>query len=305
MKKLRELLSNEHSRVLGIEVSDDGRIAVTLSAAGRVFTLPGEFIDSPGDIMLERVPPWFETGWLEAEFIRHGSVKGVGNAHGLTRSETSMMNTYAIQHLGWCIQEGNDLKRWELLSRFFDAPDPQARPMLTRLARELGIPKGTASVWVGEALVGKFFSYTLSLEKLVLMQSGKFDYVYFPGEKSRSDYTLLQADGWPQLPRGLLRDLLPNLDELELVTAFRRGATLLVSLSHFGQPIRLELEVQDVPERALAELHGVQDAPHGALRFVFAEAVLSGTVARVRAASAGQFYLAGRSTAPALPENQN
>ena len=116
---------------------------------------------------------------------------------------------------------------------------------------------------------------------------------------------MLQADGWPQLPRGLLRDLLPNLDELELVTAFRRGATLSVSLSHFGQPIRLELEVQDVPERALAELHGVQDAPHGALRFVFAEAVLSGTVARVRAASAGQFYLAGRSTAPALPENQN
>ena len=41
--------------------------------------------------------------------------------------------------------------------------------MLTRLARELGIPKATASVWVGEALVGKFFSYTLSLEKLVLM----------------------------------------------------------------------------------------------------------------------------------------
>ena len=135
------------------------------------------------------------------------------------------------------------------------------------------------------------------------MQSEKFDYVYFPGEKSRSDYALLQADGWPQLPRGLLRDLLPNLDELELVTAFRRGATLSVSLSHFGQPIRLELEVQDVPERALAELHGVQEAPHGALRFVFDEAVLSGTVARVRTAGAGQFYFPGRLNDPVSLKN--
>ena len=198
MKKLRELLSNEHSRILALKVSKDGRVAVTLTAAGRVFTLPSEFIDSLDDAMLERVPPWFEVGWLEAEFVRHGSVKAIGRARGLSHSEITAINVYAIQYLGWRIQEGNDLKRWELLSRFFKACDPQARPMLTHLALELSIPKGTASVWVGEALVGKFFSHTLSLEKLVLMQSSLLDYVYFPGAESRIDYALLKVKGWPQ-----------------------------------------------------------------------------------------------------------
>lgn len=289
MSSLAELFETSSPYLQAVEVAEDGRVAITFSVAGRTFTLPKEYVEAHIDNLLEQVPPWAEAGWLEAEYRRHGKLKRIAEAHGFSNAELRAMTHYAAKQLDWRIQEGFDIKRWELYTRFFEPPDPAERVPATALGRTLGIPAANVSLWVNEALAGKFFSKAMNLERLALIQSEVFDPVYFPGEEEKRDYALVRAKGWPQLPRGLLSDLLPRLENLELVSA-RRGKMLTLSLEHFGQPLVFSLEVEASPPQ-LSSLHRVEAAPGGKLVFSFAEGVVTGVIVQVRDASAGNFYL--------------
>ncbi len=290
MSSLADLFARSSPHLLAVEVEADGRVNITFKVAGRTFTLPKAYVETYIDDLLAEMPPWCEAGWLEREYQRHGSLSTIAKAHGFSDSELRVMNHYAAKELDWRIQEGYDIKRWELYSRFFEAPDPAERGSASALGRALGLSQANVSLWVIEARQGKFFSKAMTLERLALIQSEVFDPVYFPGETGGRDYALFKAKGWPDLPRGLLSDLLPQLENLNLVSATFKNKLLTLSLEHFGQPIVFSLEV-DSPPPKLNRLRHVQTQPGGKLAFTFAEGVALGTVVQVLSASAGNFYL--------------
>ena len=273
-------------RVLRIERFKDGEKAVTVDMGGRIITLPRELSRALEDDALADVPPWYEVGWLESEFKRLGSIRAVGLKQGLTHSESIAMNTYSIKYLDWRIHEGNDLKRWELYDKFFGVADPKMRPKRTHLAEELGIPRSNVSLWLSEALAGKFFSAYMTLENLVLMQSGRFDYVYFPGEDAPRDWVLLKAKGWPKLPLGLLSDLLPRLSALEFVSAEIGATSVRLTLSYYAQPLVFDFAPQGVFPSQPSTLRRVE-SEGGALCLVFSTESVRGTIVEVHQVNAG------------------
>lgn len=290
MSSLADLFARSRPHLLAVEVADDGRVSITFKVAGRTFTLPKAYVETYMDDLLAEMPPWCEAGWLEREYQLHGNLSTIAKAHGFSNAQLRAMTHYTAKELDWRIQEGYDIKRWELYTRLFEPTDPDERKPASALGRKLGIPAANVSLWVIEARQGKFFSKAMTLERLALIQSEVFDPVYFPGETGSRDYALFEARGWPQLPRGLLSDLLPHLDNLSLVSATFKNKLLTLSLDHFGQPIVFSLEV-DSPPPKLSTLNDVQIQPGGRLAFTFAEGVVSGTVVQVQSASAGNFYL--------------
>ena len=293
MSGFAELMRGSSPRLLAFTTSGD-RTDVTFTVSGRRFTLLKDAVaayweDLP--VLLTHAPPWFEAGWLEREFRHHGSLSAVAEAHGLDASGLRALNHYAVKELGWRVQEGHDIKRWEFYTRFFDLPDADARPPLMALASELGVPKANASLWVKEARAGRFFSKRMSLETLAVMQSGLVDHNYFPGEsQQRGVYALLRARGWPTLPRGLLSDLLPLLKNVIFVSAEPRRGLLRFELEHLFRPLVFDLDAPP-PPFATDSLRAVEEGPQGALSFVFGEGRLQGTISRVHKADAGPFYI--------------
>lgn len=292
MSSLADLFARSSPQLLAVEVADDGRVSITFKVAGRTFTLPKEYVETYLDDLLAQMPPWCEAGWLETEYQQHGNLSVIAATHNFSDNELRAMTHYAAKELDWRIQEGYDIKRWELYTRYFESPDAAERGSASALGRPLGLSHANVSLWVREARQGKFFSKAVTLERLALIQSEVFNPVYFPGETAARDYALFKANGWPQLPRGLLSDLLPRLDNLSLVSATFKNKLLTLSFEHFGQPVVFGLEVDASPPN-LSSLQTVQTEPGGRLAFTFAEGEVSGTVMKVQNASAGNFYLFG------------
>ena len=290
MSSLADLFTRGSPQLLSVEVEGDGRVNITFKVAGRSFTLPKAYVETYIDDLLAEMPPWCETGWLETEYQRHGNLSTIAASHGFSDNQLRAMTHYAAKELDWRIQEGYDIKRWELYSRYFETPDAAERGSASALGRTLDLSHANVSLWIREARQGKFFSKAMTLERLALIQSEVFDPVYFPGEAGGRDYALFKAKGWPDLPRGLLGDLLPHLDNLELVSATLKNRLLTLSLAHFGQPLVFSVEVKASPPR-LSSLHRVAAASGGKLVFSFTEGDVTGTVTQVYNASSGNFYL--------------
>ena len=292
MSSLAELFETGTPYLRAVEVSEDGGVAISFDLAGRTFTLPKEYVAAYLDDLLSEMPPWCEAGWLEREFLEHeGKLASIAKANGFSAADLRAMTHYAAKQLNWRIQEGHDIRRWELYVHFFEDPDPDARSPVTAVGKAVGIPAANALLWAKEAAEGKFFSKAMSLEKLAQIHSDEFPYVYFPGEVQTRDYALFKGRGWPHLPRGLLSDLLPRLDQLVLISATFKRPHLTLSLEHFGQPLVFTMRPDASPPSALSDLQHVRPLAKGNLAFHFAGGVVSGKVLNVTEASAGSFYL--------------
>ena len=291
---LEQLITGK-ARVVGVKVYDQNKLRITLEVNGRAITLEG-LPDVGPSLKLAR--PWEEAGWLEAQMREQGSLRAVARAYSLSDRALKLMYAYAHNQLGWRVQEGTELKRWTFLERYFALADPSARPTIDEVAKPLGITQGHASKWIAAALKGQFFSSRFSPEKLAAIQSRDrlgSTYVYFPGsDLTLSDFPLAQADGWPDLPIGLLSDLLPRLSSWETRSFDLSAHRLRASLRHEGHLVDFEVDVTESGEPFALddeEICSVRALKRGLLCFVLKKSETIGRVSKVYKASAGSRYV--------------
>ena len=244
---LEKLLGPGRKRFKSIEISDSGEARITVLVGDREVTIEGPITKVEG-VPSEAVL-WRDSTWLEREFRTHGSLRAAARAHGLPDETAYRMTQYARRKLNWRISEGNELKRWEFVARYFAETDPKARPTLTAVFEALDTSLGNASVWKKEVLAGKIFGARFTYERLVEVQTqtrADTRYVYFPGSKLKlEDFSLAQLTGWPSLPPGLLSDLLPTLDGLSTQTVKLEGRKLYLELEHAGTPLHFEVTLME------------------------------------------------------------
>lgn len=245
---LEKLLGPGKKRIKSLEIADNGEVTITLLVGEKEVILERTAVDRIINAPLEELP-WEENStWLEREFRAHGSFPAVARAHGFSKQRLDHMVNYARRVLAWRIQDGHELVRWEFLSRLFAEVDPKARPTLDTLCTDLDISLGNASLWKGQALGGRFFSTYFNEEKLRAIQTGD-NYVYFPGTNlTAKDFRLAHLEGWPELPAGLLNELLPKLDGLETHQVSLSGSNLNLELTHHGAPLAFEVALAEPTE---------------------------------------------------------
>ena len=293
--ELEQLLSGKKT-ITGVEITkgeEGAELRVTFEVNGREITLSGsaEVGEAP-----TFTRPWEAPGWLAAQYAEHGSLRAVAQAYGFTERATKIMQAYALNELGWRIQEGFEMRRWEFIERYFAEPNPGNRPTLESAARPLHISQGHASQWKAAALEGQFFSKSFSLEKLIVLQhqARGEQRVFFPGtDTSPRDFALSRTEGWPDLPAGLLNDLLPRLEGWETKGVRDTPAGLYINLVHREAALAFEIAVIDWEGARGEEIRTLQDIrglENGLRRFDFVHAFVIGRVNRVLRASAGATY---------------
>ena len=289
--ELEQLLAGKKT-ITGVEITEDGELRVTFEVRGREITLSGsaEVGEAPAFMR-----PWENPGWLAAQYADLGSLRGVAQAYGFTERATKIMQAYAQNELGWRIQEGFELRRWEFIERYFADSDPSKRPTLGTVAQQLHISQGHASQWKAAALEGQFFSKYFSSEKLIVLQhqvkGGQR--IFFPGTNtSPRDFVLGRAEGWPNLPPGLLSDLLPRLASWKTKDVQETPLGLSIALIHEGETLEFEVEAttrEGVISNGdvLLSVHALGDRLR---RFDFKQGRVIGRLCLVLSASAGATY---------------
>ena len=243
-------------------------------------------------------PPWHQAGWAAANLKKYGSFAAVGSAFGLSAPELSSLRSYAYKELKWRQFEGVQVKRWEFLTLYFESPDPEQRPPLRELAAQLGLSVAVTHSYKASALQGQFFSKSFTHEKLGLLQLPDVSLDYFPvtGE-SLSAFALPNAEGWPDLPRGLLSDLLPGMSlQVDSVKASKGAVTF--NLTHV-ESIRFTATFDGDLTFAPTAIQVTRDDDRGRLSFHLSNGDTMvecfGVVQRVLEASAGADYALGES----------
>ena len=290
--ELEQLLAGKKT-ITGVEITEDGELRVTFEVRGREIVLSGSAEVGAAPAFKR---PWEEPGWLAAQYAEQGSVRAVAQAFGFTERATKIMQAYAQNELGWRIQEGFELRRWEFIERYFADPDPSKRPTLGTVAQQLHISQGHASQWKAAALEGQFFSKYFSFEKLIILQhqvkGGQR--IFFPGTNiSPRDFVLGRAEGWPDLPPGLLSDLLPRLAVWETGTVSQTPSGLHLALIHNRETLEFEIEVSRRDGALSSEdeaLRNVYDLGDGLRQFDFTQGRITGRLSRILSASAGSTY---------------
>ena len=294
---LEKLLGSGKKRIKSLEIADNGEVTITLLVGEKEVILERTAVDRIINAPLEELPWEEDSTWLEREFRTHGSLPAVARAHGFSKQRLDRMVNHARRVLAWRIQDGHELVRWEFLSRLFAEVDPRVRPTLDALCTDLDISLGNASLWKGQALGGKFFSSYFNETKLGAIQIGD-DYVYFPGTKlTAKDFRLAHHEGWPELPRGLLNELLPKLDSFETHQVSLSVSNLTLELTHRGAPLAFEVALAEPTElpndTALLAIEPLEPrSPVRLYRFGVGARVLAvhGTLRRVLQASTNIRY---------------
>ena len=196
---------------------------------------------SPSEAAAPR--PWHQPGWLAENIKKYGSFAVIGSTFNLSALDVISLRSYAYDVLKWRQFEGVQIKRWEFIKLYFEAAEPGMRPALRELGEHLGLSVGTVHNYKELALQGQFFAKTFTNEKLSLMQLPDVSFDYFPitGESLES-FSLPAARGWPNLPRGLLSDLLPLLSlQVDQVEGSKRSVTF--NLVHV-EPLRFKATLE-------------------------------------------------------------
>lgn len=96
--------------------------------------------------------------WLGQQYRKHGSFPAIVVAHGLESQDAKAMHIYARNVLGWRIEEGVQLLRWEFVRRYYARGQPERRPGIREVARQLGVSPSTVSAWRREIEAGHIFN---------------------------------------------------------------------------------------------------------------------------------------------------
>ncbi|CAN5841757.1 hypothetical protein BH24DEI2_BH24DEI2_27690 [soil metagenome] len=292
--KLRELGIFDNGKITSVELLRN-TVRVTLSHPDGPVRLSISRKDLNLDSTSETAEarPWHQAGWVADNLKKHGSFSAVGAAYHLSTPDLNSLRSYAHAVLGWRQFEGNQIKRWEFIILYFEEPDPDRRPALRELGEHLGLSIGTLHNYKEQALQGQFFSKSFTSERLSLMQFADVSFNYFPlTDEPHTAFELPNARGWPDLPRGLLSDLLPGLSlAVDKVEGLKRSLTF--NLRHV-EPVRFKATLEGDLTIAPTALQVSRFDDRGRRLFRLSEGNASvelvGVVQSVLEASAGADY---------------
>lgn len=242
---------------------------------------------------------WEREGWLAEVYRREGGFQYIGKKYDLEDpGQLTAMRRYAHDVLRWRRAEGTIVQRWEFISRYFAAVEHKERPRAKAVAEALGIIYTSAHHYKQRALEGNFFGAYLDQDRLEEMQGylhKEEPYVLFPDkdvQPSLGHFTLLQTKGYPNLPAGLLSDLLTRL-EPTFIEASQKGREVLLTLRCHDEIIftaqLLEGELWEAGRTGPFAVSSVNEKL-GVLRFSLGDAGFTGKVSTVVRASSGAQY---------------
>lgn len=266
--------------------------------------LPIEFpVDALGNVhQVGRPKPndkvWEQEGWLEKTYRREGGWQGISKKYDLDVGQATAMRRYARDTLRWRRSDGTIVQRWEFITRYFAVVEPKNRPSVRAMSKALDINYTSAHHYKKLALQGDFFGEYLNHDRLEEMQSylhKEEPYILFPKNEvqpSLRHFALLQAKGYPNLPAGLVSDLLIRLKPT-LESATQRGREVTFSLRcHEEIVFTVELvegDLWDVGQTGPFSVRSVSEKL-GVLRFSLGDAGFTGKVVAVIRASSRARY---------------
>ena len=288
-------------KIIEITVSQAKIRVIVETDQGR---LPVDFpVDALGDdYQIGRPKPndkvWEQEGWLEKEYRREGGWQGISEKYDLDVGQATAMRRYARDTLRWRRSDGTIVQRWEFIARYFAVVGRKNRPSVRALSKALDINYTSAHHYKKLALEGDFFGDYLTHDRLEEMQSylhKEEPYILFPKNEvqpSLRHFALLQAKGYPNLPAGLVSDLLTRLKPT-FESATQRGREVTLSLRcHEEIVFTVELVEGNLWEAGQTGPFVVESVSEklGVLRFSLGDAAFTGKASTVIRASSGAQY---------------
>lgn len=242
---------------------------------------------------------WEREGWLAQAYRREGGFQYIGKKYDLEDpGQLSAMRRYAHDVLRWRRAEGTIVQRWEFINRYYAAVEHKERPRAKAVAEALGIVYTSSHHYKQRALKGNFFGAYLDQDRLEEMQGylhKEEPYVLFPDKEEQPNlghFTLLRAKGYPNLPAGLLSDLLTRL-EPSFISASQKGREVLFTLRCHEEIVftaeLLEGELWDADQTGPFAVGSV-NKKLGVLCFSLGDASFTGKISAVVRASSGAPY---------------
>ena len=161
--RVRLYRTEVHSGGDTLNVADKREVAlyVTIGSEKYCLRVPLDLltVESLGSVSVPKPRPWEENSdWLSEKYQAHGSFPAIVASLGLETQDAKAMHIYARNILGWRIEEGVQLLRWEFVRRYYAQARPDLRPKLREVARQLGVSASTLSAWRKEIETGHLFN---------------------------------------------------------------------------------------------------------------------------------------------------